>query len=475
MLVANFTSRIPNMGDTKTYEDWSKYLGVKPHRLGVVARMYTDNTLNFITDGLRNVFYKDEKASTYELSSSLLFEWEVETNNIKKVEFAEVPTETGENGSEITMAFKENYYQKYDIFRIDKTKQQCQVVSRPIRKHDMYWEVQVVLIDNNYDTILDTDGCQVGDTTTFQSVAVPELSEEGYSKFQSQMERHRNFITTFRADASWSSLYAIQENVFMSIADDKDATKSEGVYKMLKKEKELLDTFMYAMNTGLLLNKGNIDVNGKATISDPDTGRPIYIGEGFIPQVEAAANKYCYSNKPNLQLFNLIMNDMADKAQNDTGNKWVFVVNRKLWQDINMVLGEYLANYKTMGTYMYSKAANKGQGGYVKVGATFDTYEYAGNQVSFVVDRALTREYPDKGYGVCIDLTADKTTGTPAVAKFTLTGKDFITNKVLGVGGYDGKSSGEVASNVAGSKLVMMGYAGIAAFTPHRSVILREA
>lgn len=166
---------------------------------------------------------------------------------------------------------------------------------------------------------------------------------------------------------------------------------------------------------------------------------------------------------------------MADKAQSDTENKWVFVVNRKLWQDVNMVLGDYLGNFRTQGTYLYSKSANKGAGGYVKVGATFDTYVYAGNQISFVVDRALTREYPDKGYGVCIDLTADKTTGTPAVAKFTLTGKDFITNKVLGVGGYDGKSSGEVASNVAGSKLVMMGYAGIAAFTPHRSVILREA
>ena len=475
MLVANFTSRIPNMGDTKTYEDWSKYLGVKPHRLGVVARMYTDNTLNFITDGLRNVFYKDEKASTYQLSSSLLFEWEVETNNIKKVEFAEVPTEAGENGSEITMAFKENYYQKYDIFRIDKTKQQCQVVSRPIRKHDMYWEVQVRLIDNGYDTILDTDGCQIGDTTTFQSVAVPELSEEGYSKFQSQMERHRNFMTTFRADASWSSLYAIQENVFMSIADDKDATKSEGVYKMLKKEKELLDTFMYAMNTGLTFNKGNIDINGKATISEPETGRPIYIGEGLIPQIEAAANKYVYTNKPNLQLFNMIMSDMADKAQNDTGNKLVFIVNRKMWNDVQMVLGEYLANYRTDGTYMYSKNANKGLGGYVKVGATFDTYEYAGNQVSFIVDRALTREYPTHGYGVCIDLTADKTTGQPAIAKFSLTGKDFMTNKIVGVGGYDGKSSGEVASNVAGSKLVMMGYAGVAAFTPYRSVIVREA
>lgn len=48
-----------------------------------------------------------------------------------------------------------------------------------IRKRDDYWEVQVRLIDNGYDTILDTDGCQVGDLTTFQSVAVPELSEEG--------------------------------------------------------------------------------------------------------------------------------------------------------------------------------------------------------------------------------------------------------------------------------------------------------
>lgn len=475
MLVANFTSRIPTMGNTKTVEDWSKYLGMKPHRLGVVARMYTDNTLNFITDGLRNIFYKDKDVDKFNISTSMMFEWDIETNNIKKVEFAEVPSETGENGTEITMAFRENYYQKYDIFRIDKTKQQCQVVTRPIRRRDDFWEMQVRLIDNGYDTILDTDGCQVGDLTTFQSVAMPEMSEEGYSKFQSQVERHRNFMTTFRADTSWSSLFAIQENVFMSIADDKDATKSEGVYKMLKKEKELLDTFMYSMNTGLAFNKTNIDVNGKPTIYDPETGRPIYIGEGLIPQIEAAANKYVYSNNPTLPLFNQIMGDMADKAQSDTGNKWIFICNRRLWQQINTTLGVYLGQYRTNGMYLYSKEANKGLGGYVKVGATYDTYEYAGNQISFVVDRALTREYPDKGYGVCIDLTADKTSGTPAVAKFSITGKDFITNKIVGVGGYDGRTSGEVASNVAGSKLVMMGYGGVAAYTPYRSVIVREA
>lgn len=84
------------------------------------------------------------------------------------------------------------------------------------------------------------------------------------------MERHRNFMTTFRCDTSWSSLYALQEKVFMEICDDKDRTKSEGVYKMVKKEKELLDTFVYAQNTGLLLNKGNVNAQGKATIVDPE-------------------------------------------------------------------------------------------------------------------------------------------------------------------------------------------------------------
>lgn len=165
--------------DTKTYEDWSKYLGVRPHRMGVVARMYTDNTLNFLTDGLRNIFYNDEKANKFQLSSSLLFEWEIETNYIKHVEFADVPQGRGESGSDIIMAFKENYYQKYDIFRIDESKQQCQVLSRPIRRADNYWEVTVQLVSNNFDTLLDESACQPGMTTTFQSVAHPELSEEG--------------------------------------------------------------------------------------------------------------------------------------------------------------------------------------------------------------------------------------------------------------------------------------------------------
>lgn len=103
----------------------------------------------------------------------------METNYIKRVEFADVPATNGEGGTTIIMAFKENYYQKYDIFKIDKTMQQCQVISRPTRVADNYWTVEVRLIDNDYSSILDLDGCQIGDTTRFQSNAMPEAHEEG--------------------------------------------------------------------------------------------------------------------------------------------------------------------------------------------------------------------------------------------------------------------------------------------------------
>lgn len=106
-----------------------------------------------------------------------MFEWEVSTNDIKRIEFADVPVEDGANGSEITMAFKERYYEKYDIFQIDATGQQCFVVARPVRVSDNYWKVIVRLIDNDYSSVLDKSGCQLGMTTRFLSNAMPEMHE----------------------------------------------------------------------------------------------------------------------------------------------------------------------------------------------------------------------------------------------------------------------------------------------------------
>ena len=96
-----------------------------------------------------------------------------------------------------------------------------------------------------------------------------------YVKYQSNIERQRNYITTHRCDDSYSALYAAFEDKFISIAEGKNqGDLSETIYKMDKKEKVLLDNFLYVRNNGLLFNKCNVDVNGKPTIVDPDTNRP---------------------------------------------------------------------------------------------------------------------------------------------------------------------------------------------------------
>ena len=224
------------------------------------------------------------------------------------------------------MAFKENYYQKYDIFKIDKTMQQCFVVSRPTRRADNYWEVEVRLIDNDYNSVLDTTGCQIGDTTRFQSNAMPEAHEEGYCKYQSNIEKHRGYITTHRVDDSYTALYKPMEQTFIKIGQgDGNGDMKETIYKMDTTEKNLLKNFLEVRNNGLLFNRTNVDKNGKPTISDPDTGRPIYIGDGIIPQVERFASKYVY-NKLTVNAFTTAISMMNEKSENPTGNKYVFIL-----------------------------------------------------------------------------------------------------------------------------------------------------
>lgn len=152
----------------------------RPHRLGVVSRLYPELTATFLTESLRNIYYGDsKKANSFQSIDSTYFEWEVETNQIKRIRFAEVPVGTGENGSEIEMVFDENYYRMHEIFKIEKTGQQCFVVSDSVRKADNRWSVMVRLIDDDYSSVLDLDGCQIGDTTRFIGNAKPELHDCG--------------------------------------------------------------------------------------------------------------------------------------------------------------------------------------------------------------------------------------------------------------------------------------------------------
>ena len=121
MIVANYVTVRPTMSETHTYEDFYKFLGTKPHMLGVVSRMNTDLSADFLTRSLANIYYNDErKANKFQSIDSMYWEWEIEDNYIKRIPFAEDVVENGANGTEITMKFTERILRSMTSLRLMK-------------------------------------------------------------------------------------------------------------------------------------------------------------------------------------------------------------------------------------------------------------------------------------------------------------------------------------------------------------------
>jgi hypothetical protein len=470
MIVANYIGLKPELAHSRTYEDFYKFLGARPKMMGVMARMNTQNTASFITEGLLNIYHNEKSVNKFQPINSLAIDWEIEVDFLKEIEFAAVPVGTGAAGSSITMYFKEGYYQLYDTFKINGSRQQCIVKATPVRKADNFWEYVVQLIDADFSSILDSSACQVGMKTRFLSNIMPEYHEVGFTKYQSNVEKHRQWITEHRNDISLSARYAQMEDQFIKVTSEKE----EQIFKLNKAEKDLLDNFQVVKNNHLLQGKTTMDSNGKCTVLTED-GRPLIAGDGIIPQIERFASKYKFA-KLNIAVINTMLEQMAQKAVNPTGNTFTIMVNDRLWGQTNSTLASWLKDWGSTPTMLYSKATNSAvkADNALKVGATFVSYEIAGNTVVFMVDRALSKEYPSKAYGICLDLTPDATINQPAVAAFTIKGAEFISSKFPGVGGVDGITSGIVSSPVAGSKLIVAGYSGIVVFAPYKAFVIEE-
>lgn len=467
MIVAQFTTNKAEISADRTAEDFYKFLGNQPARLGIVSRMNPDYTITFLTEGLGNIMYNEEKlGNKFQAINSMAFEWAVETEQIKKIAFAAVPVGDGQYGSEITMAFKERWYETYDTFKIDGSHQMCLVVDAPVRRADDYWTYQVKLVTNDGAQVLDAAYCQVGMKTRWIGNIMPEFHEMGFTKYTSNVEKQRNYITEHRNDINYSSRYDALEDMFIKIAAGTDEHNLQTrIYKLDDKKKLLLENFTHAKNESLMWQKSTMDANGKCTLFDRE-GRPLIAGDGLMAQINRFATKIGYNGNFSVALFKRMIQILGQKCKKSTGNTWTFIVNTKMYADIQDTLLMWLQQFKADNTYIYSKAA----GNKITVGTEFVGYSYMGNTLIFKTDKALDAEWEDKGYGVLIDLTADATTGSPAMQGFTIKGKEFVSNDVTGVAFKDGPA----ASPVAGAKLTVSGYAGLGVFNPYRSVIIFE-
>lgn len=466
MRISGFTSTRPNMPSTRTCEDFMKFLGQDVTRFGIVAALYDQYTSSALTDAVRNVYHIDEKSkNAFQSINNYMVEWGIQVERVKRLPIIKWDGSNGSGISDVLIYMPENYYQKFDIFVVEDTRQQFMVLNRPQRLRDNEFLLVCKIVTDNYDDVVVGD--LTGKSTRFVTNAMPEMHEEGYTKYQSNIEKHRTYISMHRCDIDASSQYLAMEDVFISLSKGKDGGKDEVTYQMKGMHKTLLDSFMEVRNNKLLYGKCNMDKNGKPTLFEPETGRPIVTGDGIIPQIERFANKFVFA-KLNTQLFQKALMAMVSKSERAQGNHYQFVCNTAMYNDVQTTLAAWIRDWKTAGNFLWSKEAND----YVKVGATYQSYEYAGNTISFVIDRTLDVEFPNRKFGMFLDLTPDRQSGKAAINAFTYKGGDMIHNWITGVGGKTGLSSGEVSSRVAASKEVLHGFTGVAVMNPYRSVIL---
>ena len=439
-----------------------KFLGANPARLGIVSTLYDQYTATHLTEALMNTYTMEKGKKGFQSINSFLIEWDLQAKKIKRVPLIAAPEGSGVNAGDVKFYFPENYYQKYDTFVVERTRQQFIVLNRPQRLRDNCWLVIAKILDNDYDSVVDPTTA-AGFQTRFVTNYHPELHSEGYTKYQSNCEKMRTYIATHRCDIDMSAMYKPMEDVFIQIGKGND---DDPVYKMNTAEKECLDSYMEARNNALLWGKSNMDASGKPKIYDED-GRPIVSADGVIAQIERFATKFVFS-KLNVGYFEKALQAMVAKSEKPQGNSYMLICNTAFYNEWQRVMNAWIVAHKTDGSFLFSKGAN----GYVDLGATYESYTFGGNKISVKIDRCFDVEFPTRKYAALIDLTADAATGKPAMAFFTFKGGDIIHNVIVGVGGKSGLASGEVSSPVAGSKLVNWGYGGVAVFNPYRSVIM---
>ena len=177
MRISGFTTTRPEMANTRTFKDFSEFLGQKPARIGLVATLYDQYTITHLTEALMNIYTSDKSAkNSWQRLNEFAYEWELEVNRIKRVPIISVEG-NGANVSDIIFRFPENYYQKYDTFIIEKTRQLVMVMNRPQRISDKCFVVIGKLVSDDYSESL--ANVLAGDLTRFVTNYMPEMHEEG--------------------------------------------------------------------------------------------------------------------------------------------------------------------------------------------------------------------------------------------------------------------------------------------------------
>ena len=147
--------------------------------MGIVANLYKQYSITAMTEAIFNIYAPSKSKDRFNSLNSFMVEWEISTNFIKRIPILAIEGD-GSNGSEIIFHFPERYYEMYDVFTIEETRQQCMVMAVPIRRSDACTECVCRLVDSDYKERIANPDMLIGTDTRFLTNHMPELHEVGW-------------------------------------------------------------------------------------------------------------------------------------------------------------------------------------------------------------------------------------------------------------------------------------------------------
>jgi hypothetical protein len=477
------------MGDTRTLQTWGQRLGMKPQYLTPVVHKRPDLTLLWLTKGLGNVFsngkdFNGVKGAT--TVDSLVYRWNIKSNLIPMIRVVEDCTSNGANGSLVRLVVEKNYFHKQDTIRT-KRGQLLHVEVAPNRIANDRWEYlcKLVTSEPERDRITDLSSLRTGEFVQWHSTYGYELDERGYSRYNYNFEEHENWISCHRVSESISGHMAMFEDQFVEMPKRDKSGKVTGseYFRLPKIEESLQEQMMYAINQHLLFGQSNMR-GSRATIQAAN-GSDVIMGDGLIAQVERVCDKHSYT-KLTAKVLREAINTTVYRTGKITGVHITMICNQRMWQDVQEVLNAeargfnnvlnpyFVVTDKSQQTRKAPISSGKLDG--MKVGATYTTYEFGGNFVTFMPDYSLSQDiaYRDRSYGIFIntDLTDD---GQPNIQMMTVKGGELITGELVGLGARTGTASGLISTSVSGSEIHWKAFSGLRVADPYQAFILQQA
>lgn len=493
--IAKFSNQSMSM------QSMTDLFGQQPHHFQGYVRMKMAHrggqTLGLlsIVEGMGNVFEVDPTAGRMTEISAYSFVWNVDVSQIPTVRFSESCNDSGLGGAPLTIILDDRFFSANDICALENT-QQLFFMDDGERIADNRFRYTVRLVASKPTERIENRFTQARSTLRYVTNAHAEYSQRGTTKSWYNMEKHVNWMTKIRAGIEYSSDFrAVSDKYFMTESDFKKANTPRGgeyrVYLHDSIEQQVMDHFMISANNALLLGRSSMDEKtGRSNIQLIDN-QDVIIGDGVIPQYERYAHWIDYSNN-NLAVTHLqdAIENVVERRGLSQGNHITVFCNRRYHRAVQKTLQEQSRIFAPNGTWFYTKdTINRVDPvtktkqtnvinipNAVSVGASFNTYVYAGNTISFVVDESLTNHYRDRGYAIFIDtgLYESSEGKMPAVNFVTLKGRSMIKASVPGVGGITGTSSGSVSTALDASRYEILGWRGARVMNPYAATIIVE-